>query len=269
MGEETQVLTLAGSFLGVNTMAFAITDVINANTTTPGTNVRGITKAGPTTWSLTGTNTYTGPTSVEAGTLSLGSDFLADASDISIAASATLDLPHGLTDTVGTLTVDGVNLASGVYGAVGSGAAFEIPQITGTGLLNVAALDGSDFDLWGADFGLVGGPDDDDDNDGLTNQQEYAFGLIPNSGASVNPFSENLDQATGVFVYTRRNNTVFDTGLVYTYGSSTDLQGDPQFTPFTPDSEVSDGGDPVETVTVTLPAGLLGNPALFIQITAE
>ena len=260
-GEETRVLTLAGSFLGTNIIALPIPDGINA--------MHAITKAGPTTWSLTGANTYTGPTSVEAGTLSLGSDFLADASDISIAAGATLDLPHGLIDTVGSLTVDGVNLAIGVYGAMGSGAAFEIPEITGTGQLNVTALAGSDFDLWGADFGLVGGPDDDDDNDGLTNQQEYAFGLIPNSGASVNPFSEDLDQATGVFVYTRRNNTIFDTGLVYTYGSSTDLQGDPQFAPFTPDSEVSDGGDPVETVTVTLPAGLLGNPTLFIQISAE
>ena len=197
-----------------------------------------------------------------------GFQCLADASDISISAGATLDLPHGATDTVASLTIGGVNLPAGVYGAVGSGAGagFELPEITGTGLLNVTALAGSDFEVWASEFGVVGGLEDDDDNDGLTNLQEYAFGLLPTSGASVNPFSEVLDQATGVFVYTRRNNTIFNTGLTYSYGSSTDLQG---FTPFTPDSEVSDGGDPVETVTVTLPASLLGDPTLFVQITAE
>ena len=258
--EETRVLTLAGSSPGINIMAPPISDGINA--------MHAITKTGTTTWSLTGANTYTGSTVVEEGVLSLSSDFLADASDISISAGATLDLPHGATDTVGSLTVGGVNLPIGVYGAVGSGAGagFELPEITGTGLLEVTALAGSDFDVWASEFGVVGGLEDDDDNDGLTNLQEYAFGLLPTSGASVNPFSEVLDQATGVFVYTRRNNTIFNTGLTYSYGSSTDLQG---FTPFTPDSEVSDGGDPVETVTVTLPASLLGDPTLFVQITAE
>ena len=260
--EETRVLTLAGSSSGINIMNPPIPDGLNA--------MHAVTKTGTTTWSLTGENTYTGPTTVEEGTLILGNDFLADASDVSIAAAATLNLPHGLTDTVGTLTVDGVNLPIGVYGAVGSSAAagFQLPQITGTGLLDVTSVvgSGSDFDDWVAEFGVVGGPDDDDDSDGLTNQQEYAFGLNPTTGSSVNPFSEVLDQATGVFVYTRRNNTVFETGLTYTYGSSITLDG---FTPFTPVSEVSDGGDPVETVTVTLPADLLANPALFIQVTAE
>ncbi|MCX6878900.1 MAG: hypothetical protein NTW21_34580 [Verrucomicrobia bacterium] len=46
-------------------------------------------------------------------------------------------------------------------------------------------------------------PAHDPDGDGLTNQQEFAFGLDPTTGASSNPISEQLDPATGTFKYTR------------------------------------------------------------------
>ena len=39
---------------------------------------------------------------------------------------------------------------------------------------------GNDYDDWVTTNGVTGGENDDDDNDGLTNQEEYAFGLIPN-----------------------------------------------------------------------------------------
>ena len=83
----------------------------------------------------------------------------------------------------------------------------------------------------------------------------------------MNPISSQLNKATGELSYTRRNTTVYSTGLTYSYGYSTDLSG--AFTPFTPDSVVSDDGDPVETVTITVPAALLANDRLFVEITTE
>ena len=261
--EATRVLTLGGSAPGTSIMNLEITDGIAS--------MHAVTKTGPTTWSLTGDNSYTGDTTVEEGTLSLATDYLDDASNIVIAAGAVLDLPHGLTDTVGTLTAGGAPKPIGVYGALGSGAGagFELPEITGTGFLNVTAVPASDYDLWAGatGFNLTGGMDDDDDQDGLTNKEEYAFGLDPTSAASVAPVAVPLDKAVGTFTYTRRNTALFSTGLTYTYGYSTTLQGD--FTPFSPDLENSDSGDPVEAVTVTLPAALLANATLFVQVTAE
>ena len=57
------------------------------------------------------------------------------------------------------------------------------------------------------------------DKDGLTNFQEFAFGLIPNSGSSVNPITIQLSKATGEFTYQR----LAASGLTYTIWTSSDL----------------------------------------------
>jgi hypothetical protein len=62
----------------------------------------------------------------------------------------------------------------------------------------------------------------DTDGDGLTNQQEYAFGLNPTLGSSVNPITVPLDKTTGTFTYTRRA-TPAASGLTYTVFTSSDL----------------------------------------------
>ena len=135
--------------------------------------------------------------------------------------------------------------------------------------LTITALTtATDYDTWAASFTPpIGLPAADDDNDGLSNEQEYAFGLLPDSGASVNPIVAPLDQATGTFSYTRRDSTL--TPLSYSVWFSTDLAV------WTKDSGATEGvpvlNGEVETVPVTLSA-LPGDPLpakLFIQVRAD
>ncbi len=101
---------------------------------------------------------------------------------------------------------------------------------------------------------------------GLTNQQEYAFGLSPVSGSSVNPITTPLHQATGKFSYTRRALALQSPALAYTIETSTTLVG------WTVDAgatqSVSTVGA-VETVEVTLSPGLLSNSTLFVRVVAQ
>jgi hypothetical protein len=126
----------------------------------------------------------------------------------------------------------------------------------------------TDYDDWAAGFGLAGAdaaPGADPDADGVSNEDEYAFGLDPTDGASVSPVSVPLDAAGGSFRYTRRKPAL--SGLSYAYQWSATLAGD--WAAFTPDAEVSDDGDPVESVEVTVPAALLANGKLFVRVSAE
>ena len=110
--------------------------------------------------------------------------------------------------------------------------------------------------------------EEDDDADGLTNFEEYAFGLTPNSGSSVNPIVTQLNKATGQFSYTRR--LLSKTGLIYTVRSSTTLATN-DWTNLVKDTDytesVSAVGD-LETVTITLTPAPTADK-LFIQVTAE
>ena len=114
-------------------------------------------KTGTGTITLTGTNTYTGTTTVDAGTLAIGGSLqsrwvtvysnavlrmnapgLAAASWLSLSTGAALDLPHGQTNLISKLYLNGQSMASGLWGAPGSGAPNTSPLITGTGKLAVA-----------------------------------------------------------------------------------------------------------------------------------
>ena len=78
-----------------------------------------ITKAGTGTLTLTGANTYTGNTTVEAGTLSLGNGTtnsnLSDGATFSIASGAIVNLNFTGSDTVGKLIIDGETMSAGTY----------------------------------------------------------------------------------------------------------------------------------------------------------
>lgn len=128
----------------------------------------------------------------------------------------------------------------------------------------------SGYDEWVSPFGLsAGSQGGDSDNDGLSNFDEYAFGLNPTSGASVNPIAVPLDKSAGTFSYTRRAQAL--TGLTYTVRSSTSLAAGSWATLVknTDYTELVTGlvGD-VETVKVTLSPALLTAPKLFLQVRA-
>lgn len=129
----------------------------------------------------------------------------------------------------------------------------------------------NDYETWAGPGGynLSGGMDVDDDNDGLTNHEEYAFGLIPTSGASSNPITAELDKATGTFTYTRRDPVTKNTGLTYTIWTSTNLVDWTQETnlsavqtPGTPD------GNGIQSVLVTLTPAPTA-PKFFVQVRAN
>jgi autotransporter-associated beta strand protein len=255
-------------------------------------------KSGAGTLTLAADNTYTGDTLVNAGTLELADDAelkfaVSDGDSNTLAGGGGTAILRG-DFRIDTSAVSGV--AGGIWTLVDVGSFASAPfestfTVIGfddldddgiwtmsdakgdwsfdesTGELNLDL--GNDYNAWGALYGLAPGSEAGDaDNDGLTNEEEHAFGLIPNSGASVNPILVPLDQATGTFTYQRRDDEL--TGLSYTVWFSEDLGGWTQDTGAVQNAGTPDAND-VETVDVTLSA-LPGDPLpakLFIQVRAN
>ncbi|MCX6880323.1 MAG: hypothetical protein NTW21_41930 [Verrucomicrobia bacterium] len=137
---------------------------------------------------------------------------------------------------------------------------------SGIVIVTYSTVPSTTYEAWASTHGIPGEPaGGDSDGDGMTNFQEYAFGLDPTKGSSVSPIKVLLDKAAGTFSYTRTAGTA----LAYTVWTSTDLQtwdGPVAATqpPGTPD------GNGVETVDVQLtgytpPSG----GTLFVRVKAE
>lgn len=108
-------------------------------------------------------------------------------------------------------------------------------------------------------------PSGDPDGDGLSNQQEYAFGLNPSSGASVNPITVPLNKTAGTFRYTRR----VASGLTYTVLTSSNLVSWATDSGATASQAVVGTVGDVETVAVTLTGAPLTAPAVFVRVKAQ
>jgi len=96
--------------------------------------VLGLTKTGVNTLALTGTNTYTGNTTVNAGTLIIANATLNTNSTVEVDSGATLNLTFSVTNNVAYLVLGGVSQVSGVYSNGNSSG-----LITGAGSLQVTA----------------------------------------------------------------------------------------------------------------------------------
>jgi hypothetical protein len=123
----------------------------------------------------------------------------------------------------------------------------------------------TDYSNWSGSRSLDGGPTADDDHDGISNFEEYAFGLDPMNGGATNPYLSFPAPPTGRFTYTRRKVSL--NGLDFTIHASTDLKR------WSADSAalqtVIDSSGDVETVQVTLGTPLPESSRLFIRISAE
>jgi hypothetical protein len=150
----------------------------------------GLTKQGTGTVS---SNSYTGSTTDNAGTLRLISASLADTARLSITAGAFLNLTHTSADRVSALALGGVSQPHGRYGEIGSADPTDIesPCITGTGQITggpptAYQQRAQDHNLSGANVALTANPDGDDAN----NLEEFAFSGDPNSAADIGLFRQ-------------------------------------------------------------------------------
>jgi autotransporter-associated beta strand protein len=178
--------------------------------------------------------------------------------------SAPGSLTFGANFTVTSNSVGFTEVSPGVWELPVTGAKWTFTEADGLLEYTVTA---TDYDTWASSFSLTGGTTGDDDNDGYSNQDEYAFGLIPNSGSSANPIPVPLNKNTGIFAYTRRDPSLPNPPLDYSFWYSTDLVTWSEDIGATPGTPVLDGE--VETVPVTISPSLLANPKLFIQVRAN
>jgi len=180
----------------------------------------GITKNGGGRMHLTGAYSYTGPTTVFAGTLALDAATLADGSTVTIESGAVLHLGHSSTDLVDALVINGTPLEPGVYDATSPET---LGYITGTGSIEVPLDD--PFVAWISPFGVNDETaEGDPENDGIANLLEY---VLLNGDPSVsNPEILPTLDASGanfVFTFTRRAASTADTTQTFQYGG--DLSG--------------------------------------------
>ena len=285
---RSQTLTIAaGSFSGT------ITDngITSGGAGTGDTRIHLI-KSSSGTLTLAGTVSHSGDTTVNDGTLVLaatgslkftltsgGHNRVTGAGTAQFHGSFAIDTSALTSPTIGT-SWQLVDMASRTFGPTFHVVGFS-PQGDGvrwtqpagglnewvfsetTGTLTLAA---SDYLTWADAQGLAGGENADDDQDGLSNRQEYAFGTDPKSGASAAPVTITSGGGALTIRYTRRDPS--KTGLTYSVWTTTDLSN------WIEDSGATQmpgaiGANDVQPVTVTPSAGLLSAPKLFIQIRAR
>jgi autotransporter-associated beta strand protein len=222
---------------------------------------------GPTTYLGLGLANTSGPLGSAVGGYDnvnfMGTATLPDLSytELDLSGGAFADVPCFL--QLGKLTIDSIVKPDGSYTAANTPL-----SISGAGSIQIGpVVTTTDYDTWAASYlpDIVTDPAADLDGDGLTNQQEYAFGLNPTLGSSINPITQQLDKATGIFQYTRRA-TPTTTGLTYKVYYSTDLS-DWLWDEFAAQSAATPV-DGVETVTVTLAAAAPSGGRLFIRVEA-
>jgi len=111
---ESKTVVLAGSSAGTGELAFNIDNVYDRK----GKATTSLTKSGTGAWTLSGTNTYTGPTTVTKGTLSFTNvKGLGDKTEVTVADGAMLALNFKGEMHIFKLTLDGKPQPAGTYSA--------------------------------------------------------------------------------------------------------------------------------------------------------
>ena len=224
-GSTTGSLASTAEMANAGTLAFNRSDALAIANVISGTG--SVIQRGTGTTTLTGGNTYTGNTTVAAGTLEITTPYLADAADVSIGASAVLKLSLGVgvSDTIHALTVGGIQMAVGTHGAGGSGAAYiDDVHFAGTGTLTVTSGPaGSAYGAWALAKGLTSannGATQDPDNDGIPNALEFLLGGNPlASSTSILPLV-TLDATNFYFTFKRTHESAAEITAKFEFGST-------------------------------------------------
>lgn len=220
----------------------------------------------------TGATTLTGTLAVEIN--GANGDKLVSTGAVFLAGPLTVNLLGGGFTEPSYVIAEGTSL-SGTFSSVPGGYAVSYSATQAT----LTKTPGGDYNSWTTSFGLQnpwlgidlalnGDPAADPDGDGMNNQQEYAFGLTPTSGSSVNPIIVRFDKDAGTFSYTRRA-TPLTTGLAYIVKTSTDLLSWTPDNIATSNQSVTGTVDGVQTVQVTLSGLPLADEKLFVRIEAQ
>ncbi len=214
---------------------------------------------------------WTGDTTVTNGTLVLNTGGLADEGNVVLGDNAVLNLTHGQTDTVKTLTLNGAPAAAGTWGSSASDADNKNDTFfQGTGVLSVTETvtpPAGGFDEWVASFDLEGEDAEsgaDPDGDGIPNAVEYVLGGDPTQPSL--HLLPQADSSGGDIVFTfRRNEASIDgvTSVIVQYGTGL-VEWDDVPVPDDPGVydtvTVEENGD----VTVTIPKD--GDTKKFVRL---
>ncbi len=140
------------------------------------------TKNGVGNFSLVGSHTYTGDTTVAGGNLEVDSAFFDDDSAVTVATGATLTLNTGTNDVVSALIIGNTPLGDGIYTATS-------PQTSGIllGSGSLEVIGGTPYDTFTAGIANPAdrGATDDPDADGIANGAEFVIGGNPAAGSDV------------------------------------------------------------------------------------
>ncbi|WP_035612138.1 autotransporter-associated beta strand repeat-containing protein [Haloferula sp. BvORR071] len=234
-------------------------------------------KSGTGTLVLAATNTYTGNTTVNGGRLTLGTASLADASDVSIAAGAILNLTHGANDTVHSLFINGVGMAPGTYNATTNPASF---SGSGSLVVTTAGSGGTPYGNWATANGITGaGGNVDSDGDRIPNGIEFVIGGDPSGPGSASSAllpTVTTDANYLTIVYRRADASVtynprvqYSTALAQG-GWTNAVNGQPSGTPVVITEENDAFATGIDRVTVKIPRALAApGTKLFGRLTAD
>ena len=246
---------------GITTFNFGTTGGFALTGNVSGTG--GLTTIGTTQWHMSGTNSYTGPTTIQAGTIAYDTAASVAPGALNIASGGMANLNYSGTTTVASLSLGGVaQTAAGTYGSSSSGASVQNDTyFAGTGTVTVPAASG--YSSWAATNAPTGTAHDDYDGDGVSNGVEYVLGGTMTSNdlgklPSITTTGGNL-----VFTF-KRDQASIDGSTTVAIEVGTDLVSWPNSYTVGADTGSSSAGvtvirnsptNGVDTVTLSVPQG--------------
>ncbi|GAA5115532.1 hypothetical protein GCM10023212_00390 [Luteolibacter yonseiensis] len=278
---DAGTLTLNSPLVTANATGRALTlagpgnGIINAVIANGSTGALPVTKTGAGTWTLNGAQTYSGATTVNEGTLSLGQAALSDTAAVVIASGAKLNLNFTGIDRVGSLTINGELKPEGVYDANNT-AGF----ITGTGSIRVGAGP-QGYTTWASNYpftvGVNDGPNQDPDGDGISNLLEYVLGGVPVGTGAANTSilpTQALNATALVLTFRRSDISESDVTLKVQWSDNLVTWNDfatigaVDSLPAVDITENSPNAD-LDTVVVTIPRSTTSGGKLFARVKAS